>query len=97
MNRLSHSQLVLKFLCLTILILPSSLTVMAQGKGPGAANRADMARIIIGGQALSLLLSLLVTPVAYSLFAEAGEKGFTASVRPLLARLRVSLSRSATS
>ena len=36
MNRLSNSQLWLKFWCLAILILPSSLTVMAQVKDPGA-------------------------------------------------------------
>jgi hypothetical protein len=36
MNRLSNSQVWLKFLCLAILILPSSLAVMAQGKDPGA-------------------------------------------------------------
>ena len=35
MNRLSNSQFLVKFLCLAILILPSSLTVMAQVKGPG--------------------------------------------------------------
>jgi hypothetical protein len=36
MKRLSNSQVWLKFLCLAILILPSSLTVMAQVKDPGA-------------------------------------------------------------
>ena len=41
---------------------------IALGEGPGAAARASMAKVIVGGQALSLLLSLLVTPVAYSLF-----------------------------
>ena len=35
MNRLSNSQVLLKFLCLAILILPSSLTVMAQLTNPG--------------------------------------------------------------
>lgn len=41
---------------------------VATGRGPGTGNRADMAKVIVGGQALSLLLSLLVTPVSYSLF-----------------------------
>jgi HAE1 family hydrophobic/amphiphilic exporter-1 len=38
------------------------------GQGPGAGARASMAKVIIGGQLLSLLLALLVTPVTYSLF-----------------------------
>jgi HAE1 family hydrophobic/amphiphilic exporter-1 len=40
---------------------------IAMGQGPGASARASMAKVIIGGQALSLLLSLIVTPVIYSL------------------------------
>jgi hypothetical protein len=48
---------------------------------------------IIGGQTLCLLLTLLVTPVAYSLFAEAAEKGFLESLRRLLARGRLLLPR----
>ena len=44
---------------------------IALGTGPGSATRASMAKVIIGGQTLCLLLTLLMTPVAYSLFDEA--------------------------
>jgi hydrophobic/amphiphilic exporter-1 (mainly G- bacteria), HAE1 family len=39
------------------------------GLGAGGTQRAAIAVTIIGGQTLCLLLTLLVTPVAYSLFA----------------------------
>jgi len=47
---------------------------IALGTGPGAASRASMAKVIIGGQALSLLITLLIVPVAYSLFEGAKAK-----------------------
>jgi len=58
----------LRPILMTTLMLIAAMIPIALGKGPGAANRADMAKVIVGGQALSLLLSLLVTPIAYTLF-----------------------------
>jgi hydrophobic/amphiphilic exporter-1 (mainly G- bacteria), HAE1 family len=48
---------------------------MALGQGPGAAARAGMAKVILGGQMLSLLLTLLLTPVCYSLWDDLGRWG----------------------
>jgi HAE1 family hydrophobic/amphiphilic exporter-1 len=59
---------------------------LALGEGPGAATRASMAKVIIGGQALSLLITLLIVPVAYSLFDDAGRA--LASLRARYSRAR---------
>ncbi|MBP7950344.1 MAG: efflux RND transporter permease subunit [Verrucomicrobiales bacterium] len=58
----------LRPILMTTLMLVASMIPIALGHGPGSAGRASMAKIIIGGQMLCLLLSLLVTPVAYSIF-----------------------------
>jgi HAE1 family hydrophobic/amphiphilic exporter-1 len=58
---------------MTTVMLMAGMVPIALGVGPGTASRASIAKVIIGGQLLSLLLSLLVTPVAYSYFAQLGE------------------------
>jgi HAE1 family hydrophobic/amphiphilic exporter-1 len=58
----------LRPILMTTVMLVAGMIPIALGRGPGAASRASMAKVIIGGQTLCLLLSLLLTPVAYSLF-----------------------------
>ena len=42
-------------------------TALAVGTGPGAEERRAIAIVVIGGQSLSLFLTLIVTPVAFYL------------------------------
>jgi HAE1 family hydrophobic/amphiphilic exporter-1 len=58
----------LRPILMTTIMLVAAMIPIATGRGPGAASRASMAKVILGGQMLSLLLTLLVTPVAYSLW-----------------------------
>jgi hydrophobic/amphiphilic exporter-1 (mainly G- bacteria), HAE1 family len=60
----------LRPILMTTVMLVAAMIPMAMGKGPGTAGRAGMAKVILGGQVLSLLLTLLVTPVAYSIWED---------------------------
>jgi len=62
----------LRPILMTTVMLIAAMIPIALGRGPGAGARASMAKVILGGQTLSLLLTLLVTPVAYSLWDDLG-------------------------
>ncbi|XZE45385.1 efflux RND transporter permease subunit [Pirellulaceae bacterium SH467] len=61
----------LRPILMTTVMLMAAMIPIALGQGPGASARASMAKVIIGGQALSLVLSLVATPVMYSLLDDA--------------------------
>ena len=61
----------LRPILMTTLALVGGMTPLALGTGPGAEERRAIAVVVIGGQSLSLFLTLVVTPVAFTLVERA--------------------------
>ncbi len=64
----------LRPILMTTFTLIAGMLPLALGTGPGAEERRAVAVVVIGGQALCLLLTLIVTPVAYSLLDDLAQK-----------------------
>ncbi len=76
----------LRPILMTTMMLVLGMIPIALGQGPGAGSRSSIAKVIVGGQMLSLLITLLITPVAYSLFDDLGRVGVARRVRALAGR-----------
>jgi HAE1 family hydrophobic/amphiphilic exporter-1 len=76
----------LRPILMTTLALVAGMLPLALGTGPGAEERRAIAVVVIGGQTLCLLLTLVMTPVAYTIFEDAARR---LHWRPSLGRRRV--------
>jgi HAE1 family hydrophobic/amphiphilic exporter-1 len=77
----------LRPILMTTLALVAGMLPLWVGTGPGAEERHAIAVVVIGGQTLCLLLTLIMTPVVYSLLDDIPALEKFASIRlPFRAR-----------
>ena len=58
----------LRPILMTTLAIVAGMLPVALGRGDGSASRASLATVVVGGQLLCLVVTLLITPVIYSTF-----------------------------
>ncbi len=79
----------LRPILMTTLAIIAGMLPVALGRGDGSASRASLATVVVGGQALCLLVTLVATPVIYSMFDDLrGLRAFAWIRFPRLRRAR---------
>ncbi len=84
----------LRPILMTTLALIAGMLPLALGTGPGAEERRSIAVVVIGGQMLSLLLTLIATPVVYSVLDDLSHTSRWRRLANVTSGLRERLSKS---